>query len=518
MTFLASLTAPLTPFQVIATSGPSSTYPQRAYRNPTDALVKFLDSKHDEHWSIWEFRAEGTGYPDSEVYGRIRHYPWPDHHPPPFALIPNMMASMRDWLKGPDAPKDRVVVVHCKAGKGRSGTAVCSYLISEENWKMEDALLRFTERRMRSGFGAGVSIPSQLRWVGYVDRWKKHGKIYVERRIEVLEVHIWGLRDGVKVGVEGYIDEGKKIKNFHIFGDKERILEGYNQAISSDNSSTRSSSPAACQRGNESGGSTVILKPSSRVILPSNDINIDFERRNKAAYGWTMVTSVAHVWFNAFFEGGGPENYGEATPDGVFEIEWDAIDGIRGSPRKGMRALDHLAVLWRAVADDDTAGDGGPRIITEPQTGEPVPEARAADWKGANPISDGGLNKDLGLRSASPASTQISKASSVASLHSVKSEDDPATGLRSHLPPDNDDHVSHSPDTAETPLLTTVSEPALPHHHDLTDPDSPPIPVSQSQPPQQLSPDNTKRINDNGLGPVVGLVNGLAKPGGKEPS
>src|ERR1700761_4016780 len=92
--------------QIIATSGPSGTYPQRAYRNPLDQLVKFLDYKHGEEWKIWEFRAEGTGYPDSEVYGRIHHFPWPDHHPPPFALIPAIMASMRNWLHGEDPGDD----------------------------------------------------------------------------------------------------------------------------------------------------------------------------------------------------------------------------------------------------------------------------------------------------------------------------------------------------------------------------------------------------------------------------
>ena len=133
------------------------------------------------------------------------------------------MASMRDWLKGLEKPVGRVVVVHCKAGKGRSGSVACSYLVSEEGWKVNDALARFTERRMRSGFGAGVSIPSQLRWIGYVDRWANHQKLYVERQIEILEVHAWGLRDGVKVAIEGFIDEGKIIKTFHVFSKSERI-------------------------------------------------------------------------------------------------------------------------------------------------------------------------------------------------------------------------------------------------------------------------------------------------------
>lgn len=238
------------------------------------------------------------------------------------------MASMRNWLKGLEVPKDRVVVVHCKAGKGRSGTVACSYLISEEDWSIEDALSRFTQRRMRSGFGEGVSIPSQLRWIKYVDQWTKHQKIYVERSIEILEVHVWGLRDGVKVAVEGYVDEGRTIKTFHTFGKHERQLIDGNALIEpsilqTSNSPASEKAPASSistpqlpsmnhvntppvikssLQDHTPGAHAVIYRPSQPLILPTSDIKIDFERRNKATYGWTMVTSVAHVWFNAFFE------------------------------------------------------------------------------------------------------------------------------------------------------------------------------------------------------------------------
>ena len=448
---------------VIVTSGPSSTYPQRAYRNPTDALVKFLDYKHKAHWAIWEFRAEGTGYPDSEVHGRIRHYPWPDHHPPPFALIPNIMASMRNWLKDPDALKDgRVVVVHCKAGKGRSGTVACSYLISEEGWDVEEALSRFTQRRMRVGFGAGVSIPSQLRWVGYVDRWTKNGKIYVERQVEIMEVHVWGLRDGVKVAIEGFIDEGRTIKTFHVFHKKERLVVDKTvhstghlidstdsdndretstpETTNHTNTSTSDSSPPI-HTGTEPGGPAVIFRPSTRIVLPTNDINIDFERRNRATYGWTMVTSVAHVWFNAYFEGSGPENNNTPSSSGVFEIEWDAMDGIKGSSRKGTRALERLAVVWRALDDSE----GIRKIVTEPAIGEPVPESGAADWQKANEGINpgGGGGKDLGLRVQSPVAG-TSPASSIHNVHLERraenedqsdDDDDDMAGVQSHALP-----------------------------------------------------------------------------------
>ncbi|KAM4058865.1 dual specificity phosphatase, catalytic domain-containing protein [Hirsutella rhossiliensis] len=528
---------------IIATSGPSQTYPQLAYRNPLDQLVAFLDSKHGDDWAIWEFRAEGTGYPDDAVYGRIRHYPWPDHHPPPFRLVPMIMASMRNWLHGgplegataarqdssslsppPPAASNadgkalgagkrgkRVVVVHCKAGKGRSGTATCSYLISEQGWKAEDALARFTERRMRPRFGAGVSIPSQLRWIGYVDRWTQNGKRYVDRAIEILEVHVWGLRNGVKVDVEGFEDHGRKIRVFHTFTKKERVVvegdvpaggglgsimwewagypasaaekapEGVELAnganargtpltaaapdrpetaplnekkhhmlkrkgtdliqkvsaqgsrptfdkrrsktiIEPSTSAATSSSSVRTEPPDdaEPGGMAVILKPSEPIRIPTSDVNISVERRNKTpkSMGLTMVTAVAHVWFNAFFDGQGPEQGGTANDSGVFAIDWDAMDGIKGSSRKGARALDRLAVVWRAVGEGAVPGAPAGEEIVEPPEGQPVPQLQAADWAGGN-AEGPEVEPDLGLRVQSPASEDVSRASSLRSAEGV---------------------------------------------------------------------------------------------------
>ena len=387
---------------------------------------------------------------------------------------------MRDWLKGPGSEKGRTIVVHCKAGKGRSGTSACSYLISEEGWSVEDALARFTSRRMRSGFGNGVSIPSQLRWVGYVDWWTKHGKVYVERQIEIIEIHVWGLRDGVKVTVSGYVEEGKVIKTFHTFDRKEVVVMDVesqnieNTASVSDHPNEKAPAPADPSHlsksssvypktAHDSGADAVLFRPERPIVVPTSDINITFERRNKATYGLTMVTSVAHVWFNAFFESQyascsqpdrGTSSVTAADPpsadtlpdSGVFEISWEGMDGIKGSVRKGTRALDRLAVVWRAVRESK---ETLPKVITEPGFGQSVPEIKAADWKKANlKTAAESLGKDLGLRIESPSSANVSKASSTTdlgntALAAARSDGVSEVGVKVHGP-DGEEHISYT--------------------------------------------------------------------------
>ncbi|KAK0311589.1 Telomerase protein component 1 [Friedmanniomyces endolithicus] len=433
---------------LIATSGPSSTYPRTLYRNPLLDLLRFLNSKHGSQWAIWEFRAEGTGYSDDEVDGgRVQHFPWPDHHPPPFGLVPEIVGSMREWLAGEEG---RVAVVHCKAGKGRSGTVVCSYLISEEGWSREAAETRFTERRMRAGFGRGVSIPSQRRTIGYVERWARGRKRYREGRAEVLEVHVWGLRSGVRVAVEGFVEGGRRIETVHTFGSVEgevvRGLSGFaDVAFEAMGQKQRGNNPSGPPSINgttndekssitsnsltETGD--VVFRPSTPIILPTNDINIAFERRTKTKYGgFTILSSVAHVWFNTFFEGRGPEQGGRADGSGLFEMEWEGMDGIKGSSRKGTRAFDRMGVVWRIVHQGEemvgVVGEG-------PEGGGAQQRMNASETTLAEPRSRD-EERELGLRVADDASVGVSRASSTENLASHDRVPEEIEGVKSFIP------------------------------------------------------------------------------------
>lgn len=467
-----------------------------AYRTPLPDLVSYLDANHGENWAIWEFRAEGTGYPDDAVHNRILHFPWPDHHPPPFRLVPVILASMRNWLAGgelkdghvggvpePKAkgegfgekqgearsnqetteakkgevaegqrtetqhkegnPNGRVIVVHCKAGKGRSGTLSSAFLIAERNWPAQDALARFTARRMRPGFGQGVSIPSQRRWITYVDRWAAQGKRYVERRVQVLEVHLWGVQDGVRVEVEGFMEGGRKVRAFHRFSHSERtVIEGPGNngkvgtgdsegegSASESTTSTRSRAKRAKDKLRSSmlfsqaigrmatqvttpglqapssasssvsrlskdtddvgpsatatpeSGPAIILRPSKDVTLETSDVKVSVQRRSKPRQlAPSIITSVAHIWFNAFFEGRGPEL---ETPEesGVFEASWDEMDGLKGFMKLGTRAFERMAVVWKVVGEGEE--------VRQPGVHEDVGGATAADWRGEEAVVDG---------------------------------------------------------------------------------------------------------------------------------
>ncbi|KAI0694209.1 phosphatases II [Cytidiella melzeri] len=98
------------------------------YRNRREDAKKFLEHRHGKNYWVFNFcPVKENSYPASFFDGRVSRYPFPDHHASPLAILALVAREMRTWL---DGSPERVAVLHCKAGKGRSGTMACSYLLT----------------------------------------------------------------------------------------------------------------------------------------------------------------------------------------------------------------------------------------------------------------------------------------------------------------------------------------------------------------------------------------------------
>jgi phosphatidylinositol-3,4,5-trisphosphate 3-phosphatase/dual-specificity protein phosphatase PTEN len=75
---------------------------------------------------------------------------------------------MSDWLA--QHPQN-VCAIHCLAGKGRTGTVICSYLLHDKQAETPEQALQFFSRQRYSKISpnkpVGVEVPSQVRAVHY---------------------------------------------------------------------------------------------------------------------------------------------------------------------------------------------------------------------------------------------------------------------------------------------------------------------------------------------------------------
>lgn len=121
---------------------------------------------------IYNLCSERT-YNYHKFFKRVTTFPFDDHNPPPFEVIKEFCCSVHEWLS---KDKKNVAVIHCKAGKGRTGLMICSYLIHSDHCQTSQrALELFGDKRTYDK--KGVTIPSQRRYVEYYG-------VLVSKRIE----------------------------------------------------------------------------------------------------------------------------------------------------------------------------------------------------------------------------------------------------------------------------------------------------------------------------------------------
>ncbi|XP_047959902.1 phosphatidylinositol 3,4,5-trisphosphate 3-phosphatase and protein-tyrosine-phosphatase PTEN1 [Salvia hispanica] len=133
------------------------------YRNPLWQVKSALDTSHRDHYKVYNLCIE-EDYDPLHFNGYVERFPFDDNHVPPLTMVKEFCENVHAWLASD--PKN-IAVVHCMAGKGRTGLMVSCYLVYT-GMPADKALHLYAERRTTNN--EGVSIPSQRRYVGY---WEK---------------------------------------------------------------------------------------------------------------------------------------------------------------------------------------------------------------------------------------------------------------------------------------------------------------------------------------------------------
>ncbi|XP_042816984.1 phosphatidylinositol 3,4,5-trisphosphate 3-phosphatase TPTE2 isoform X1 [Panthera tigris] len=152
--------------RIIAMSFPSSGQ-QSFYRNPIKEVVRFLDTKHQDHYQVYNLCSE-RDYDPKYFHYRVRRIMIDDHNVPTLSEMLAFTKEVDEWMAQDD---ENIIAIHCKGGKGRTGTMACACLIASEIFTTaEDSLYYFGERRTDKSTSTkyqGVETPSQSRYVGY---------------------------------------------------------------------------------------------------------------------------------------------------------------------------------------------------------------------------------------------------------------------------------------------------------------------------------------------------------------
>ncbi|XP_029458635.1 phosphatidylinositol 3,4,5-trisphosphate 3-phosphatase TPTE2-like [Rhinatrema bivittatum] len=265
--------------RIIAMSFPSSGR-QSFYRNPIDDVARFLDLKHKDHYKIYNLCSE-KGYDPKHFHYRVERVFIDDHNVPALADMLKFTASVREWMA---EDEKNIIAIHCKGGKGRTGTMVCTWLVDSDQFESAKASLDyFGERRTDTSMSTkfqGVETPSQSRYVGYYELVKNKYKwqLPAERKFRIKSFLVHSINGVGK-------SNGSDLK-VEIIMKKEVVF----QCICE--------SQENCKLFSDSGNNTAIITLEGCPVI-TGDVKVRFESSAGLPKGYDDCPF--YFWFNTSF-------------------------------------------------------------------------------------------------------------------------------------------------------------------------------------------------------------------------
>ncbi len=140
---------------------------ETVYRNSLNDVVDFFHKKHNDKVKIYNLCLEKERIYNKNLFSSsyVGLFAATDHNPCPIKLILEFCIDICLYLlKNPNS----VAAVHCKAGKGRTGVMICSYLVFSHLCESSEKAFRYYAR-IRTKDNTGVTIPSQKRYIKYFE-------------------------------------------------------------------------------------------------------------------------------------------------------------------------------------------------------------------------------------------------------------------------------------------------------------------------------------------------------------
>ena len=140
---------------------------ETVYRNALPDVLDFFHEKHNDQVKIYNLCLEKDRIYNKNIFAKssVGLFLATDHNPCPIKLILEFCIDICLYLlKNPNA----VAAVHCKAGKGRTGVMICSYLVFSHLCETSEKAFRYYAR-IRTKNNTGVTIPSQKRYIRYFE-------------------------------------------------------------------------------------------------------------------------------------------------------------------------------------------------------------------------------------------------------------------------------------------------------------------------------------------------------------
>ncbi|XP_031117349.1 phosphatidylinositol 3,4,5-trisphosphate 3-phosphatase and protein-tyrosine-phosphatase PTEN2A-like isoform X1 [Ipomoea triloba] len=144
-------------------------YVEGFYRNHMEEVINFFETHHKGKYKVYNLCSERL-YNASLFEGKVASFPFDDHNCPPIHLIKLFCQSAYSWLKEDIV---NVVVVHCKAGKARTGLMICSLLLFLKFFPTAEECIDYYNQK-RCVDSKGLILPSQIRYVKYFERILTH--------------------------------------------------------------------------------------------------------------------------------------------------------------------------------------------------------------------------------------------------------------------------------------------------------------------------------------------------------